>query len=264
MADETLYQARIHPELPGASLTDEQVRPGGSMPLVVTGSPGSSGIVLCTCKTQNTAGGKRKQCDWCTCCQWMGGSGARAGCQQPTQPLRPTQCASIHSLVQEICCRAVDANAKAEQLPPDWLFHARCEGGPPWRGRAVAARRLLASPQTMHACHARWSKGMKTKPTVGGHAIQHITVGGRTSAYVPELQVLPPAKQRGAGEDPAHAPKGPRKARVAKPAAPSAEEEQHREGKGPGTSAKRPLLAANGLAPPATKNRRAKSKGEHA
>lgn len=44
------------------------------------------------------------------------------------------------------------------------------------------------SERALSTC--RWSKGRKERPEVEGEAIEHITVAGRTSAFVPRLQVL--------------------------------------------------------------------------
>ena len=54
---------------------------------------------------------------------------------------------------------AVAAEADAERFPKHWLFKKR------------------------------WSKASKVKPTVEGRPIEFLTVGGRTSAYLPHLQV---------------------------------------------------------------------------
>ncbi|KAG6554417.1 hypothetical protein Mapa_004334 [Marchantia paleacea] len=64
-------------------------------------------------------------------------------------------CRSLHGAIKEVVQISVTANADHEDFPKDWLFHLR------------------------------WNK----KPgSLDGNKIEFITVGGRTSAYVPALQ----------------------------------------------------------------------------
>lgn len=170
--------------------------------------------------------------------------------EQPAGDLSDEQSAALHAAIPHICQVACDADGDSTRMPHDWLFHVRCahvlvwwwweraeiwrdgdgevvlEG--PFHGRRGAPLLVatsvpfFASP-TMHrlssafteSCavhlrHARWSKRNQTKPTIDGHVIDHITVGGRTSAYVPALQRLkghsggpapnvPPSEDTGAG-----------------------------------------------------------------
>ncbi|KAL6768816.1 hypothetical protein ACKKBF_B16330 [Auxenochlorella protothecoides x Auxenochlorella symbiontica] len=85
---------------------------------------------------------------------------ARIHPEQRADALTEEQAARVHGAVQHICRTASDLNAESARLPATWLFHAR------------------------------WSKGRKERPEVEGEAIEHITVAGRTSAFVPRLQVL--------------------------------------------------------------------------
>lgn len=80
--------------------------------------------------------------------------------EQPANTLTEKEIESLHKHIKEVCEVASDAGAEAESMPEEWLFHYR------------------------------WSKGSAKKPRIGGHAIEHITVGGRTSAYVPAMQKL--------------------------------------------------------------------------
>ena len=84
---------------------------------------------------------------------------ARIHPEQPANTLQQNQVDDIYSKIKYVCQEAVDANADAESLPEEWLFQHR------------------------------WNKG-KGKTYIDGHEIKHITVGGRTSAYVPALQKL--------------------------------------------------------------------------
>ncbi|KAF8658521.1 hypothetical protein HU200_058978 [Digitaria exilis] len=66
-------------------------------------------------------------------------------------------CEALHRSIHEVVKYAVDVDADLEHFPKEWLFHHR------------------------------WGK----KPgTVNGKKIEFITAGGRTTAYVPQLQKL--------------------------------------------------------------------------
>lgn len=66
-------------------------------------------------------------------------------------------CEALHRSIQEVVKYAVEVDADLERFPKEWLFHHR------------------------------WGK----KPgTVNGKKIEFITAGGRTTAYVPQLQKL--------------------------------------------------------------------------
>ncbi|KAJ1978376.1 hypothetical protein H4R35_001930 [Dimargaris xerosporica] len=70
--------------------------------------------------------------------------------------------ATLRAQMQTICQLAVQVNADHTQFPPDWLFHHR------------------------------WGKRHKRMEhrTYRGERIEFVTVGGRTSAVVPEVQQL--------------------------------------------------------------------------
>jgi len=63
---------------------------------------------------------------------------------------------NLRSSILKIVKKAVSVSADSEKFPKSWLFHHR------------------------------WGKGKNAM--VAGHKIQFVTVGGRTSAWVPELQ----------------------------------------------------------------------------
>jgi formamidopyrimidine-DNA glycosylase len=85
---------------------------------------------------------------------------ARVHPEQPARSLSGAQAAALHRWVKEVCAVASDAGAEAGRFPDDWLFPHR------------------------------WAKGKAGTSRVSGRAIAHVTVGGRTSAFVPELQRL--------------------------------------------------------------------------
>jgi len=90
---------------------------------------------------------------------------ARIHPEQRINQLSIAQLASLHFQISEVCKIAVEVNADDSKYPGNWLFHHR------------------------------WGKGKKANHTMklpsGEPAtIKWITVGGRTSAYVAELQIL--------------------------------------------------------------------------
>eukprot|EP00262_Sarcandra_glabra_P008852 TRINITY_DN2271_c0_g1_i1.p1 TRINITY_DN2271_c0_g1~~TRINITY_DN2271_c0_g1_i1.p1 ORF type:complete len:328 (-),score=71.74 TRINITY_DN2271_c0_g1_i1:268-1200(-) len=72
--------------------------------------------------------------------------------------LSKESCESLHTCIKEVIDKALEFGADSSQFPSNWIFHSR-EKKP---GKAF----------------------------VDGRKIEFITAGGRTSAYVPELQKL--------------------------------------------------------------------------
>ncbi|CAH2036491.1 unnamed protein product [Thlaspi arvense] len=77
---------------------------------------------------------------------------------QTASSLSKEQCEALHTSIKEVIEKAVEVDADSSQFPSEWIFHSR-EGKP---GKAF----------------------------VDGKKIDFITAGGRTTAYVPELQKL--------------------------------------------------------------------------
>ncbi|KAJ0989508.1 hypothetical protein J5N97_007864 [Dioscorea zingiberensis] len=77
---------------------------------------------------------------------------------QPAASLSKESCHSLHRCIKEVIEKALEVGADSSQYPKNWIFHSR-EKKP---GKAF----------------------------VDGKKIDFITAGGRTSAYVPELQKL--------------------------------------------------------------------------
>ncbi|XP_010500852.1 PREDICTED: formamidopyrimidine-DNA glycosylase isoform X2 [Camelina sativa] len=76
---------------------------------------------------------------------------------QTASSLSKEQCEALHTSIKEVIQHAVQVSADSKEFPVEWLFHFR------------------------------WGK----KPgKVNGKKIDFITAGGRTTAYVPELQKL--------------------------------------------------------------------------
>ncbi|KAI6136940.1 Formamidopyrimidine-DNA glycosylase N-terminal domain-containing protein [Pisolithus sp. B1] len=90
---------------------------------------------------------------------------ARVHPDQRCGTLDRDQVIALHHHVADVCRIAVQANADDSKYPEHWLFKHR------------------------------WRKGKNVKTPSGEPAtIKWITVGGRTSAYVPEVQKLPSSR----------------------------------------------------------------------
>ncbi|KAJ0250423.1 Formamidopyrimidine-DNA glycosylase [Hirschfeldia incana] len=77
---------------------------------------------------------------------------------QTASSLSNEQCEALHTSIKEVIEKAVEVDADSTQFPSNWIFHAREE--------------------------------KPGKAFVDGKKIDFITAGGRTTAYVPELQKL--------------------------------------------------------------------------
>ncbi|KAJ2492107.1 hypothetical protein IWW37_001684 [Coemansia sp. RSA 2050] len=87
--------------------------------------------------------------------------------QQLASTLSELQTAVLLQQLKDICNKAVEVNAESKLFPEDWLFHYR------------------------------WSKGRGRQPAMpNGLRIEFVTVGGRTSAFVPDLQPAPTATKK--------------------------------------------------------------------
>ena len=82
---------------------------------------------------------------------------ARLSPKKPASELTEKETAKLHDSLKKILELAVDVNADYKQFPDDWLFHHRWGGG---RGAEF----------------------------IGGKKIVREEVGGRTTAWVPEIQ----------------------------------------------------------------------------
>ena len=77
--------------------------------------------------------------------------------RRPASSLSRSEVARLRSRLSSVVRRAVDVDADADRFPRTWLFHRR------W-GKEKGAR------------------------TARGEPIVHLTVGGRTTAFVPSRQ----------------------------------------------------------------------------
>lgn len=92
---------------------------------------------------------------------------ARIHPMQTASKISKDKCATLHLCIKEVIDMSLEVGADSSQFPENWIFHSR-EKKP---GKAF----------------------------VDGKKIDFITVGGRTSAYVPELQKLDAATSRSKG-----------------------------------------------------------------
>jgi formamidopyrimidine-DNA glycosylase len=83
---------------------------------------------------------------------------ARIDPRRRTDILSRTEVARIRSRLRFVISTAVRAGADSDRFPPKWLFHTR------------------------------WSKRLQRPVTVRGERIRYLTVGGRTTAWVAEVQ----------------------------------------------------------------------------
>lgn len=81
---------------------------------------------------------------------------ARIHPMQPASALSKESCKALHKCIKEVIGKALEVGADSSQYPETWIFHSR--------------EKKLG------------------KAFVDGKKIDFITVGGRTSAYVPDLQ----------------------------------------------------------------------------
>jgi len=99
---------------------------------------------------------------------------ARIHPETVSSALSTDEAARLHSAIKEICDAAVKVEAVSERFPKEWLFHAR------------------------------WGKGKGPGKMADGAAVSWVTVGGRTSAFVPSRQGRPrktPAAKRAREEE---------------------------------------------------------------
>ncbi|KAL6765068.1 Formamidopyrimidine-DNA glycosylase N-terminal domain-containing protein [Haematococcus lacustris] len=81
---------------------------------------------------------------------------ARVHPEQLVADMPEAQVEAVHTAIREVCQTAVAANANSDLFPASWLFHAR------WTGKRASM------------CN--------------GKPVEFVTVGSRTSAFVPALQ----------------------------------------------------------------------------
>ncbi|XP_076930516.1 formamidopyrimidine-DNA glycosylase-like isoform X3 [Bidens hawaiensis] len=96
-------------------------------------------------------------------------------------------CAALHKSLKEVIEHSVEVDADSSRFPADWLFHSRW-GKKPGKINAVEVGADSSQFPSNWIFHSREKKPKKA--FVDGKAIDFINAGGRTTAYVPELQKL--------------------------------------------------------------------------
>ncbi|CAL5219550.1 g1404 [Coccomyxa viridis] len=94
---------------------------------------------------------------------------ARIHPEQKAASLSEEQSGALHEQMQVVLKTAVEAGADSSRYPDTWIFHQKWE-----------------------------SRGKGPKPQLDGKPIEYIKVGGRTSAFVPALQKIPPGTAKAA------------------------------------------------------------------
>ncbi|KAI8529434.1 hypothetical protein RHMOL_Rhmol12G0224500 [Rhododendron molle] len=138
-------------------------------------------------------------------------SQARIHPMQIVSSLPKESCTALHKCIKEVIHYAVEVDADCGRFPLEWLFHFRW-GKKPGKvnGKMVIEKAVEVGADSSQfpsswIFHSREKK--PGKAFVDGKKIEFITAGGRTSAYVPELQKL-------SGDQAAKAPSKPRKQMV--------------------------------------------------
>ncbi|KAK9102059.1 hypothetical protein Sjap_019313 [Stephania japonica] len=109
---------------------------------------------------------------------------------QSASSLSKGSCESLQKCIKEVVQCAVEVNADSSRFPIEWLFHFRWGKKP---GKVIEKAVEVGADSSQFPenwiFHSREKK--PGKAYVDGKKIEFITAGGRTTAYVPELQKLP-------------------------------------------------------------------------
>ncbi|KAJ0008120.1 hypothetical protein Pint_30185 [Pistacia integerrima] len=108
---------------------------------------------------------------------------------QISASLSKESCATLLKCIKEVVQNAVEVDADCSRFPLKWLFHFRWGKKP---GKVIEKAIEVGADSSQFPnnwiFHSREKK--PGKAFVDGKKIDFITVGGRTTAYVPELQNL--------------------------------------------------------------------------
>ncbi|XP_062155477.1 formamidopyrimidine-DNA glycosylase-like isoform X3 [Alnus glutinosa] len=99
--------------------------------------------------------------------------------------LSKENCANLHKCIKEVIQYAVRVDAECSRFPLEWLFHFRWGKRPGKKAIEVGADSSQFPKNWIFH-----SREKKSKAFVDGKKIDFIKAGGRTAAYVPELQKL--------------------------------------------------------------------------
>ncbi|XP_016562965.1 formamidopyrimidine-DNA glycosylase isoform X5 [Capsicum annuum] len=110
---------------------------------------------------------------------------ARLHPMQSASSISKEHCATLLKCINEVTEFAVQVDADCSRFPSEWLFHYRW-GKKPGKVNAVEVGADSSQYPTSWIFHSREKK--PGKAFVDGKKIEFITAGGRTSAFVPDLQ----------------------------------------------------------------------------
>ncbi|XP_068500969.1 formamidopyrimidine-DNA glycosylase isoform X3 [Phaseolus vulgaris] len=111
---------------------------------------------------------------------------ARIHPRQAASSLSDASCSTLYKSIEEVIQLAVEVDADSSRFPLEWLFHFRW-GKKPGKISVEVGADSNQYPNSW-IFHSREKK--PDKAFVDGNKIDFITAGGRTTAYVPELQKL--------------------------------------------------------------------------
>ncbi|ESK95566.1 formamidopyrimidine-dna glycosylase [Moniliophthora roreri MCA 2997] len=107
--------------------------------------------------------------------------------EQRSNTLSMEQLTSLHQHMQNVCQTAIAVDADDSKFPENWLFKHRWGKG---KGKSKGGDGLKLVPISRYFVSDCCRNSMQPDGTLA--TIQWVTVGGRTSAYVSELQHMPP------------------------------------------------------------------------
>ncbi|XP_020226298.1 formamidopyrimidine-DNA glycosylase isoform X7 [Cajanus cajan] len=111
---------------------------------------------------------------------------ARIHPRQVASSLSDENCSTLYNCIKEVIQLAVEVDADCSRFPLEWLFHFR------WGKRPGKITIEVGADSSQYPTYwiFRSREKKQDKAFVDGKKIDFITAGGRTTAYVPELQKL--------------------------------------------------------------------------
>ncbi|XP_030971519.1 formamidopyrimidine-DNA glycosylase isoform X3 [Quercus lobata] len=104
---------------------------------------------------------------------------------QSSASMSKENCATLHKCIKEVIQYAVRVDADSSRFPLEWIFHFRWDKKPGKKAIEVGADSSQFPKNWIFH-----SREKKSGAFVDGKKIDFINAGGRTTAYVPELQKL--------------------------------------------------------------------------
>lgn len=119
--------------------------------------------------------------------------------QHPVQDLEDAQVAELHRLLRDIPLKACEVNADSALFPTNWLFKWRWSKGGRKKKKATSSTNgdgdvKVERPAFLALVRSSLWILADVQPDGTPATITFVTVGGRTSAVVAELQKMPSKK----------------------------------------------------------------------